>query len=109
MEIRLIDKIPARQTPVYHVSQGDQQRVVGLKLCEGTEPINITGTETLRVRYRLQDGTVSSFGINNVYSDTDTIYAIIPNELTAVIGYSYCKLFVNSIGYKAFYIEVEGR
>lgn len=107
METRLIDKIPARQTPVFHASQGDADRSIALKLCEGTEPVVLTGTEILRIRYRLQDGTISSFGVNNSYSDT--VYLNIPAELTAVIGYVYCKLFIDSIGYKAFYIEVEGR
>ena len=59
------------------------------------------------MRYRKQDGEVSSLPVIN--EGTTYIDVPIPADLTSAVGKVYCKLRIGTIGAKAFYIEVEGR
>lgn len=108
MEARAINKIPSMQTHVYHFSKGDVGRMIELDLYDGTEELVTAGTETMRVRYRRQDGSISSFGITTGYP-TSKLFVNVPGDVATVAGHVYCKLTINGIGYKAFFIEVEGR
>lgn len=107
MEIKAINKIPSMQTPVFHCSKGDVKRMIELELYDGTEENTITGSEAIRVRYRLPDGNISSFAVNVGYA-TSKIFVQVPGDVTAIAGHVYCKLRIDNIGYKAFFIEVEG-
>ena len=107
MEAYYIDLIPERGTPVYHVSQGDTNRTIRCNLYDGVQAIKLTGTESIRMRYRKQDGEVSSLPVIN--EGTTYIDVPIPADLTAAVGKVYCKLRIGTLGAKAFYIEVEGR
>lgn len=108
MESNMINKIPSRQTPVFHVSQGDVGRRLDLELYDGMERETIPADSSIRIRYRRQDGSISSFGVNVGYP-ASTIYVILPEDVATVPGHIYCKMTINGIGYKAFFIEVEGR
>lgn len=107
MEAHFIDLIPERETPVYHVSQGDNERVIRCNLFDGVEAYTLTGTESVRLRYRRMDGSISSISVPN--TSGTYVNVTLPEDLTAVIGRVYCKLRINSIGAKAFYVDVEGR
>lgn len=107
MESNYINLIPERATPVYHVSQGDKGRIIRCNLYDGVIATKLTGTENIRLRYKKSNGDVSSFSVENTglaYVDIS-----IPEEMTDNVGKVYCKLRIDSIGAKAFYIEVERR
>ena len=108
MESKMINKIPSGPTPVFHVSQGDVGRRLDLELYDGMERDSAPAGSAVRIRYRRQDGSISSFGINLGYT-AETIYAMLPEDVATVPGFIYCKMTINGIGYKAFFIEVEGR
>lgn len=107
MEAFYIDLIPERGTPVFHVSQGDSDRVIRCNLYDGVKAIKLTGTDKIRLRYKKPDGDISSFSVTN----TELTYVDIPlpATLTDLAGIVYCKLRINGVGAKAFNIEVEGR
>ena len=107
MEANYIDRIPSRGTPVYHVSQNDNGRVIRCNLYDGAQAIKLAGTESIRLRYKKSNGDVSSFNVTN--TQLTYVDIPIPSSMTDIIGKVYCKLRINGIGTKAFYIDVEGR
>lgn len=107
METYYIDLIPERGTPVYHVSQGDKGRKIRCNLYDGVMATKLTGTESIRLRYKKPNGDVSSFSVEN--TGLTYIDIPIPEEMTDNVGKVYCKLRIGDIGAKAFYVEVERR
>ena len=107
LEKRTIDKIPARETKVFHVSQGDNNRHDRIDLVDGLEVVSIAASEPVIVRYKLPNGQIGSFQINN-YGGTYLEFNI-PSAVTQIPGLVYCKMRIGTIGYKAFFISVEGR
>ena len=107
MERKTIDKIPEHETKVFHCSQGDNNRLAIIDLCDGLKVDTLTGSEVVIVRYKLPDGTIGSYPVNNYGGSYLNFF--IGEEVTRIPGLVYCKLRVGSIGYKAFFIMVEGR
>lgn len=107
MESNYINLIPERNTPVYHLSQNDNGRTIRCELYDGVKTVSLSGTESIRLRYRKPDNSIGSIGVTNTSNTYVVIY--IPASITDVKGKVYCKLRVNGIGAKAFIIEVEGR
>lgn len=107
MEQVNLNIIPERETPVFHVSQGDNDRVIRCNLFEGFQAYKLAGTETILLRYQKRDGGVGSFPVVNT-SDTYVDISI-PSGLTDKPCLVYCKLRIGNIGAKAFYISVERR
>lgn len=106
-EKRTIDKIPARETKVFHVSQGDNNRQARINLVDGLEVVNLAASESVIVRYKRPNGQIGSFKIDNYGGTYLNFY--IPSEVTQIPGLVYCKMRIGTIGYKAFFISVEGR
>ena len=107
-EKRTIDKIPERETKVFHDSQGDNNRQDRIDLVDGLEVVNIAALVPVIVRYKLPNGQIGSFEIENKYGGTYLNFYI-PSEVTQIPGLVYCKMRIGTIGYKAFFISVEGR
>ena len=107
MERKTIDKITEHETKVFHCSQGDNNRLAIIDLCDGLEVDTLTGSEAVRVRYKLPNGEIGALPLAN-YGGSYLNF-IITNAVTQIPGTVYCKLRVGSIGYKAFFIMVEGR
>lgn len=107
MEAFFIDLIPERRTQVYHASQGDNERQIRCNLFDGAEVVTLTGTENIRLRYRKMDGTISSISVPN--TSGNYVIVTLPSDLTDTVGRVYCKLRINNIGAKAFYVDVERR
>lgn len=102
MESKVINIIPKGKSEVYHFSQGDEDRTIRLVLTEA-----LTGTEILAVHYLKMNGEIGSFVVpstTGVNLDID-----VPSDVTDIAGYAYCKLRIDGIGAKSFYIEVERR
>ena len=106
-EAKAIDKIPARETKVFHVSQGDNNRMARIDLIDGLEVDTPAATDPVYIRYKLPNGQIGSFALAN-YGVSYLTFSI-PSEVTQIPGLVYCKLRIGSIGYKAFFISVEGR
>lgn len=107
MEDRTIDKIPARETKVFHASQGDNNRLNKISLCDGLEVDTPAAYLPAVVRYKLPNGQIGSFTLENY--GVSYLNFFIPSEITQIPGLVYCKLRIGTIGYKAFYVSVEGR
>ena len=107
METYNIDLIPERRTQVYHASVGDNERKICCNLFDGVNAVTLDGTESIRLRYRKPDGSISSVSVPNTSSNY--VYVTLPGDLTDIVGFVYCKLRINNIGAKAFYVNVEGR
>lgn len=107
MEQNYINLIPERNTPVFHASQDDNNIVIRCDLYDGVKAFKLSGTESIRLRYRKPDGSVSSMSVTNT-SDT-YVDVTIPATMTDVKGKVYCKLRISGIGAKAFILEVEER
>lgn len=105
MESNFVNVIPEWITPIYHASQGDDGRVVRLGLCDGAVVYTLSGTEALRLRYRKPDGTINSIGVANTADNYVDI--TVPADMTDIVGLVFCKLRINSIGAKAFYLAIE--
>lgn len=105
MESKSINLIPERTAPVFHVSQNDADRDIRLNLFEGAKVVTLSGTESVRVRYKKPDGSIGSFGVTN--TSNTYVDVTIPSSVTDKVGRVYCKLKINGLGYKAFYIDVE--
>lgn len=105
MESKSINLIPERTAPVFHVSQNDADREIRLNLYEGAKVVTLSGSEDLRVRYKKPDGSIGSFGVTN--TSNTYVDVTIPSSVTDKVGRVYCKLKINGLGYKAFYIDVE--
>ena len=109
MEANTIDLIPERMTEVYHASQGDNGRVIRCNLVDGTSVYTLTGSEALTLRYKTMSGASASVPITNTFGTKSYVDIAIPEEMTSALGVVYCKLRINSIGAKAFYLVIEGR
>ena len=107
LENRTIDKIPAGETKVFHASQGDNGRQNRINLVDGLEVVNIAASEPVFIRYRLPNGQIGSFEVENNGGTYLNFY--IPSAVTQIPGLVYCKMRIGTIGYKAFFISVEGR
>lgn len=107
MEIIKLNIIPKGVNYCAHASLNDNGRLFRAELFEDTERYTLTGSERLRVRYRRPDNVISSFSVVNTGSNYVDIS--IPSDLTARAGLIYCKLRINSISCKAFYIDVENK
>lgn len=102
MESNIINYVPKGKTPVYHLSQNDNGRTIRVVLTE-----TLTGSEALTLRYLKLNGAIGAVAVpstSGVNVDID-----IPSSMTDIKGYCYCKLRVNGVGVKAFYIDIEGR
>ena len=100
MEAKLINIVPEGVEEVFHLSQDDNGRVIRCKL---TEPL--TGAEALTLRYLKANGDFGAIAATNnggTYVDIS-----IPSAITGVPGLVYCKLRINGIGAKAFFINIE--
>ena len=104
-ESQLINTIPEGKTPVYHCSQGDENREIVCNLHDGPLTYTLTGTEALTLRYKKWDGTVGSTAVTNNGGSDVTV--VIPAELTDTTGVTYCKLRIDGIGVKSFFVAVE--
>ena len=109
MEANTIDMIPAGISEVYHASQGDSGRTIRCDLVNGSAAVTLTGAENLVVHYVTSSGTVGSFSITNTFGTKSYVDVPIPSDLTSAVGRVYCKLRVEGIGAKAFYLDIEGR
>lgn len=107
METKYINLIPERETPVFHISQNDNNRIIRCKLYDGAKAVTLSGSENIRMRYRKPDGSISSIGIEN--TSENYVDITIPASITDIKGKIYCKIRINNIGAKAFIIEAEGR
>lgn len=105
MENKYINLIPERNTEVFHISQNDSGRTIRCNLYDGVKSFTLSGTESVRLRYRKPDKSISSFSVANTASDYVDI--TIPSGMTDAKGKVYCKLRINGIGAKAFILDVE--
>lgn len=105
MESNFINVIPEWRTPIYHASQGDNGRTIRCSLFDGAAAYTLSGTETLRLRYRKPNGDFSSIAIAN--TGDDYVDITVTSAMTDIVGLVFCKLRVNSIGAKAFYLAIE--
>lgn len=100
MEAKLINIIPEGVEEVFHLSQGDNGREIRLNLTE-----SLAGTEALVLRYAKANGDVDAIAVTN-NGGTYVVIAI-PSAVTDIPGFVYCKLHIDGIGTKAFFINVE--
>ena len=105
MESNYINFIPELGTPIYHVSKGDVNRTIRCDLFDGFVAKELTGSESIRMRYKKPNGDISSIFVPN--TESSYLEIAIPAEITDTSGRVYCKLHIDGIGAKAFYIEVE--
>lgn len=105
MQSNFINVIPEWTTPIYHASQDDDGRVIRCSLFDGVAAYTLSGTEALTLRYKKPDGSFSSVAVPNTADDYVDI--TVPAAMTDVAGFVYCKLRINSVGAKAFYLSVE--
>lgn len=100
MEAKLINVVPEGLEEVFHLSQDDNGRIIRCNLTE-----TLTGTEGLTLRYLKANGDFGAIAVTNgggAYVDIS-----IPSALTGTPGLVYCKLRINGIGAKAFFINIE--
>ena len=102
-----INVIPEGVDYAVNASQFDKDRVFRGELKEGMNTYTLDGTEALRIRYERPDNKVGSFAVNNTGSSYLDI--TIPQDATEKAGLVYCKLHINEIACKAFYIIVENK
>ena len=109
METNTIDLIPEGITKIFHASQGDIGRVIRCNINNGADSFVLTGTESLNLRYMKLDGSFDSIGIDNTFASKTYVDITIPEDMTEDVGRIYCKLHIDGIGAKAFYLDIEGR
>ena len=100
MEAKLINIVPEGVEEVFHLSQNDNGRGIRCNLTE-----TLTGAEALALRYLKANGEFNAIPVTNnggTYVDIS-----IPSAVTDKPGLVYCKLHINGIGAKAFFINVE--
>ena len=102
MEQQLINIVPEGSAKIYHVSEGDEGRQIQLDLTEA-----LTGTEALTIRYRKPNGEAGAVPVPSTSGSSVT--ATVPAEMTSAQGFTYCKLRINGIGAKSFFVKVERR
>ena len=107
MQVIPINVIPRGVDYAVNASQYDKDRVFRGELKEDMNTYTLDGTEALRVRYERPDKEVGSFAVNNTGSSYLDI--TIPQDATEKAGLVYCKLHINEIACKAFYIIVENK
>lgn len=105
MEIVNLNLIPDGPYSVAHTSQNDEGRTIRCKLFDGPSPYKLSGSESLELRIRQSDGTPLSIEVTN--TSDDYVDVDIPASVTSIAGKTYCKLIMDNIGFKAFYLFVE--
>ncbi len=105
MESNYIDVIPEGKAKVYHVSQNDENREIDCNLHDGPLTVSLDGSEALALHYRKPNGDFSSVPVTNTGSEHVTV--TLPADLTDTVGAVYCKLRVNGLGAKSFFVVVE--
>lgn len=106
METLNVNLIPGYYPcPVGHASLNDSDRTFRLNLYDDCVPYTLDGTESLTLRVRKVDGSSVMIPIENPAADHVNI--VISSSLTDIPGKLYCKLGINNIRTKAFYIDVE--
>lgn len=105
MESIKLNLIPRLFPPTAHASQHDIGRVIRLYLFDDTIPYTLSGSESIKLRVRKLDGSQVTKAITNTASNYVDI--ITDEDLTSIAGRVYCKLRINSVGAKGFYLDVE--
>lgn len=102
MEQQLINIVPEGSAKIYHASEGDEGRQIQLDLTE-----ELTGAEALTIRYKKPNGDVGAVPVPS--TSGASITATVPGDMTDTPGFVYCKLRINGIGAKSFFVKVERR
>lgn len=102
MEQHLINYVPEGSAAIYHVSEGDEGRQIQLNITE-----TLTGAEALTLRYRKPNGTPGAVAVPSTSGSSITL--TVPGDMTDTLGFVYCKLRINGVGIKSFFIKVERR
>lgn len=104
MQTNYVNTVPEGPTPVYGAKQDDNGRVIRCDLFENGVAYDLTGAEPLTLRYKQPSGTFSAIAVTN--TGDDYVDITIPSAMTNEPGFVYCKLRINSVGIKAFYLNV---
>ena len=107
METKYINMIPERNMETFHASQNDKGREIRCGLYDSVFAKALTGAEDVALRYKKPSGAIGSISVENTANTYVDIS--IPETMTDESGKVYCKLRIDGIGAKAFYLEVEGR
>ena len=102
-----VNVIPKGVSSQAFSSKDDNNRAVKLNLFEDLTPFILAGSESLRLRYKKPSGAVSSFAVEN--TGASSVILEIPEQMTDEAGLVYCKLHINTISAKGFYIMVEDK
>lgn len=105
METIKLNIIPTRIIPTAHVSQNDKGRIIRAELYEGPLRYTLSGSENIRLRVRKINGDIVSQPVVNTAEDYLDI--TVTEDMTDTAGRLFAKLRIDSIGTKAFYIDVE--
>lgn len=109
METIYLNLIPGEAFPVAHASQFDIGRVIRLKLLDGSDVYELTGSETLTLKVKKPDTTVITVELTNRASDY--VDVITTEQMCACPGKSVCEINITngavSIGTLNFYMDVE--
>lgn len=105
MEKNNINLVPQGAAPIYHAAQNDNGRVIGCVLYDLADAFELDGSETLSLRYRKPSGDFGNVGIEN--NGGTEVEISLPTAVTDEPGLVFCKVHVNGIGAKAFYIKVQ--
>lgn len=106
MQILNINLIPGYYPcSVGHVSANDNNRVFRLNLYDDCVPYVLKGTDSLILKVRKPNGVCSTIPVVNTINSYVDIN--ITSDLTDIPGKLYCKLVINGVGAKSFYINVE--
>lgn len=100
-----LNLIPKHFPLICHASQYDIGRVIRLYLFDDAVPYTLSGSESIKLRIRKLDGGLVTKTITNTASNYVDI--ITDEDLTNVAGRVYCKLRIDSVGAKGFYLDVE--
>jgi hypothetical protein len=106
MESNLINMIPEGKAKVYHVSQNDENREIGCDLHDGPLSVTLDGSEAIVLHYRKPNGNFSSVPLENPGSGS-SVTVVIPADMTDTVGAVYCKLRIDGLGAKSFFVVVE--
>ena len=104
-ESQLINTIPEGKTKVYHASCGDENREITVSLHDGPAVYTLTGTEALTLRYKKVNGEIGACAVPGTSGSDVTV--TLPADVCDTAGVVFCKLRINGIGAKAFFVMVE--
>lgn len=104
-ESQLINTIPEGKTKVYHASLGDENREITVSLHDGPAVYTLDGTEMLTLRYKKVNGETGSCAVPSTSGSDVTV--TLPADVCDTAGVVFCKLRINGIGVKAFFVMVE--